>query len=220
MQIASQNLSMLALAGSGAATVFLAGAAGRRVHWRTLLQDPTAIHRWAICAVSLMVLWSIRTEVPVAPGLHVLGVTTVTLVLGISPAALVTLLAQVVTSTLSGDLTGVPSNWIISAAIPIVCTEAWRRLVLKILPPDPFAFIFGTAFFGAAVAAMIACLVIMLLGPPAMFGQGAVPSLGAFLLLVGFPEAFINGAIVTLLVVYVPDQLAGYDSAYRTRRPL
>jgi uncharacterized membrane protein len=76
---------MLAVAGSGAATLLLAGAAGRRVRWRTLLQDPAAIHRWAICAVSLMVLWSIRTHVPVAPGRHSLGVTTVTLVLGVSP---------------------------------------------------------------------------------------------------------------------------------------
>lgn len=211
---------MLAVAGSGAAALLLAGAAGRRVRWRTLLQDPVAIHRWAICAVSLMVLWSIRTHVPVAPGLHILGVTSVTLVLGVSPAVLVTLLAQVVTGALSGDLAGIPWNWIASAAIPIVCTEAWRRLVLRILPPDPFAFIFGTAFFGAAVATMAGYLVLILLGPPAMFGQGAVPSWGAFLLLVGFPEAFINGAIVTLLVVYVPDQLAGYDPAYRTRRPL
>jgi len=220
MQIASANVSMLALAGSGAATLLLAGAAGRRVRWRTLRRDPTAIHRWAICAISLMVLWSIRSDVPVAPGLHILGVTTVTLVLGVPSAALVTLLAQAVTGALSGDLASVPCNWLASAAIPIACTEAWRRLVLRMLPPDPFAFIFGSAFFGAALAAAVAWLVIMLVGPPAMFGQGAVPSRGAFLLLVGFPEAFINGAIVTLLVVYVPDQLAGYDPAYRARRPL
>jgi uncharacterized membrane protein len=53
-----------------------------------------------------------------------------------------------------------------------------------------------------------------------MFADGAVHSWGALLLLVGFPEAFINGAIVTLLVVYVPDRLAGYDTAYRVRHRL
>jgi len=220
MQIDSDNLSLIALTGTGLATLSLAAMAARRVHWRTLAQDPVAFHRWAICAVSLMVMWSIRTHVPVAPGLHVLGVTTVTLVLGVCPAALVTLLAQVVIGVIGGDIAGIPSNWLASSAIPIACTEGWRRLVLRWLPPDPFAFIFGSAFFGAALAAATAYLVTMVLGPPAIFGDGAVTSRGAFLLLVGFPEAFINGAIVTLLVVYVPDQLAGYDPAYRARRPL
>ncbi len=220
MQIDSDNLSLFVVAGSGLGAIAVAAMAARRVSWRKLIQEPVAFHRWAICAVSLMVMWSIRTDVPVAPGLHVLGVTTVTLVLGVSPAALVTLLAQGVTSAMAGDVIGIPSSWLASSVVPIVCTEAWRRLMLRLLPPNPFAFIFGSAFFGAAIAAAAACLVTMLLGPPAMFGDAAVQSWGAFLLLLGFPEAFINGTIVTLLVVYVPDQLAGYDPVYRVRRPL
>jgi uncharacterized membrane protein len=220
MQIDSDNLSIATLAASGVATLGLAALAARRVRWRTLSQEPPAFHRSAICAVGLMVIWSIRTDVPVAPGLHVLGVTTVTLVLGVSPAALVTLLAQAVTGAIGGDLAGIPANWLASSAIPIALTELWRRLVLRLLPPDPFAFIFGSAFFGAAIAVAAAYLVALALGQSALFGAGAVPSWGAFLLLVGFPEAFINGTIITLLVVYVPDQLAGYDPVYQTRRPL
>lgn len=220
MQIASDNLPISVTAGTALAALTLATLAARRVSWRTLVQDPAVFHRWAICAVSLMVLWSIRTDVPVAPGLHVLGVTTVTLVLGVAPAALVTLLAQVVTSGTAGDLFAVPANWLASSVVPIACTEAWRRVVLRVLPADPFAFIFGSGFFGAALAAIVAYLATLSLGPSSMFGQDAVPSWSAFLLLVGFPEAFINGAIVTLLVVYIPDQMAGFHPAYRARRPL
>jgi len=211
---------MFVAAGTALAALTLAALAARRVPWRTLVQDTAASHRWAICAVSLMVLWSIRSDVPVAPGLHILGVTTVTLVLGVAPAALVTLLAQVVTSGIGGDLFAVPANWLASSVVPIACTEVWRRVVLRALPADPFAFIFGSGFFGAALAATVAYFATLTLGPPSMFGQDAVPSWGAFLLLVGFPEAFINGAIVTLLVVYIPDQMAGYHPAYRARRPL
>jgi len=41
-----------------------------------------------------------------------------------------------------------------------------------------------------------------------------------FVLLVAFPEAFINGCVVTLLVVYWPEHLRGYATGYETRRRL
>ncbi len=218
MQLDSDSLSLFATTGTCVAALAVAVAAARRVRWRTLASQQPEFHRWAVCAISLMVLWSIRTDVPGAPGLHILGVTAVTLVLGLWPAVMVTLLAQAVTGVLGGDIAGIPINWLASSVIPIVVTEAWRRLVLKLLPADPFAFIFGSAFFGSALAVSAASLATLLFGPPAAFGQGAVPSWGGFFLLVAFPEAFINGAIVTLLVVQHPDHLAGYDAAYRVRR--
>lgn len=105
--------------------------------------------------------------------------------------------------------------------VPITCTGIWRKVVLRWLPPDPFAFIFGAAFFGAALAVISTYLCgLALLGEPAMFRTGAVPSWGAFLLLVGFPEAFINGAVITMLVVFAPDRLAGYDRSYQRRHRL
>ena len=220
MQIDSAHAVPAVIWGSWLIALLLALACGRRVEWSRLAQGSN-FHLWSICAVSLMVLWSVRTGADAGPALHVLGVTTVTLVLGIPAAALATLLAQFVTSVISGDIAGTALNWLISSVVPAIVTESWRRLMLRWLPPDPFAFIFGTAFFGAALAVAAAYLAgLAFLGEPEMFRSGAVPSWGALLLLVGFPEAFINGAIVTLLVVYVPDRISGYDQAYRVRHRL
>ena len=84
-----------------------------------------------------------------------------------------------------------------------------------------FGVVTGCADPGAAEAPAAAYLAgLLFLGEAEMFADGAVPSWGALLLLVSFPEAFINGAIVTLLVVYVPERLAGYDAAYRVRHRL
>ena len=78
---------------------------------------------------------------------------------------------------LAGDPAGLAANWLLSSAVPIACTEVWRRAVLRWLPPDPFAFIFGAAFFGAAVAVVASWLVgLVLLGQPDVFRAGAVPS--------------------------------------------
>jgi len=220
MQIDSAHLAPAIIWASWVLAFLLALACGRRIEWSRLAQQPD-FHIWAICTVSLMVLWSVRTGGSAGPALHVLGVTTVTLVLGVPTAALATLLAQFVTGVVSGDIAGAALNWLVSSVVPALVTEYWRRLMLRWLPPDPFAFIFGTAFFGAALAVAAAYMAgLAFLGEPEMFRAGAVPSWGALLLLVGFPEAFINGAIVTLLVVYVPDRISGYDRAYRVRHRL
>jgi uncharacterized membrane protein len=220
MEIDSTGISRAILLSALVLTLLLTAGFARRIEWRRL-GAPAEFHLWAICAVSLMVLWSVRTGVAAGPALHVLGVTTVTLVLGVPAAAIVTLLSQCVTSFVAGDPAAIATNWLLSSLIPITVTELWRRVTLRWLPPDPFAFIFGTAFFGAALAVAAAYLAgLVFLGEAEMFADGAVHSWGALLLLVSFPEAFINGAIVTLLVVYVPDRLAGYDAAYRVRHRL
>ncbi|UCC15034.1 MAG: hypothetical protein JSW21_03530, partial [Gammaproteobacteria bacterium] len=152
------------------------------------------------------------------PGLHVLGVTTVTLLTGLTPAFLITLLAQTVTSLLVGDVSGIAPSWVVSSLVPVLVTECWRRLVLRCLPADPFVFIFGSAFFGAAIAAASAhLLAMMLLGSPTEIWPGAGPAWPGFILLIAFPEAFINGTLITLLIVYCPDAVRGYASAYESR---
>jgi len=49
--------------------------------------------------------------------------------------------------------------------------------------------------------------------------SGAVSSWLSFFLLIAFPEAFINGCVITMLAVYCPQRMVGYDSIYRHDRP-
>ena len=221
MQIDSSTLSPAALFMLSGAGVALAVAVIILFPWRGLIREPRRFHVLAICTVSLMLLWSIRADVGDGHGLHLLGVTTVTLLAGPVRTALVTLLAQGVTSLIIGDPGGFLCNWLLVSVVPIAMTEGWRRLVSRLLPRDPFAFIFGSAFFGAAaatVAVVLATTALVSVSSP--YGQAVESSPLSFMLLMAFPEAFINGAIVTMLVVFSPGWIAAYGPGYEPRRRL
>lgn len=193
-----------------------AGGLGR------LRGDRVGLHLFAGSAVLLTVLWSLRAQVGDGPGLHALGVTTVTLLLGPARAALVTLVAQIVTGFLAGEAGAIAPSWLVGAVVPILITEAIRRLVWRRFPRDPFVFLFGCAFFGSALALMASYLLAFALiggvGEPGGIWTGAIPSLPAFLLMLGFSEGFINGTIVTMVLVLRPAWLVGYSQDYERPR--
>jgi uncharacterized membrane protein len=180
--------------------------------------DRVGLHLFAGSAVLLTVLWSLRAQVGDGPGLHALGVTTVTLLLGPARAALAALAAQIITGCLAGEAGAIGPSWLVGAVVPIVITEAIRRLVWRRFPRDPFVFLFGCAFFGSALALMVSYAVAFALiggvGEPGGIWAGAIPSLPAFLLMLGFSEGFINGTIVTMVLVLRPAWLVGYSQDY------
>ncbi len=194
--------------------------AGRGMDWKGLLRDSSTLHRFAACTVALLVLWSIRATVAQGPGLHILGVTTVTLVLGPAAALISTLIAESVTGLGMKADSALAASWLAGSVLPIATTELVRRLVRRRLPPDPFSFIFGAGFFGAVAATATAHLgTFLMVGAPDAVWSGAVPSWLSFFLLIAFPEAFINGCVITMLVVCCPQRMVGYDAIYRHDRP-
>jgi uncharacterized membrane protein len=122
------------------------------------------------------------------------------------------------TALLAGDPGGIAVSWLVAGVVPILVTEAVRRLVWRRFPRDPFVFIFGCAFFGSALALMVSYgLAFTLLGgvgQPGGVWPGAIPSVSAFLLMVGFSEGFINGTVVTMILVLRPAWLVGYSRDY------
>ncbi|MGB5210153.1 MAG: energy-coupling factor ABC transporter permease [Gammaproteobacteria bacterium] len=221
MQIDADSLSLTWLWVCRLLTLVVAVWAAAGADWQALRRDPSALHRFAACIVALLVLWSIRATVAEGPGLHILGVTTVTLLLGPAMALMATLVAEIATSLGSSSDNAIAASWLAGAVLPVLATDVCRRLVLRCLPRDPFSFIFGCGFFGAALAAAAAYLgAFLMIGAPDQIWSGAVPSSAAFFLLVAFPEAFINGCLITLLVVYCPGRIAGYSAEYERRHRL
>ena len=84
-------------------------------------------------------------------------------------------------------------------------------------------FLFGCAFFGSALALMVSYLLAFVLlggvGEPGGIWTGAMPSLPAFLLMLGFSEGFINGTVVTMVLVMRPTWLVGYSRDYEKPGP-
>lgn len=219
MQIDADLITPAWLWATRLASLIVVVLAIRRLDWRVLVRHAPALHRFAACTVALLVLWSIRATVAQGPGLHVLGVTTVTLVLGPAAALIATLLAELVTGLAMDSQSALAASWLAGSVVPVAVTDGIRRLARRSLPRDPFSFIFGCGFFGAGAATAAAHLgAYLMVGAPDQIWPGAVPSPLGFMLLIAFPEAFINGCIITMLVVYCPQWLAGYDASYERGR--
>jgi uncharacterized membrane protein len=178
------------------------------------------VHLLLGAGAALAVLWSVNARVDPGVALHVLGMSTVTLVLGWRLAVLAAALASV--AQLALGTTAFPAasaGWLVSAVLPALVTLGvawWARFKL---PRNPFVFIFVCAFFGSALAVLSTWLagagLLAASGQPLPSGPGS--SLLAFLPLVMFPEAFINGALVSMLIVYRPEWVRLYDEAFYGR---
>lgn len=178
------------------------------------------LHLLAGSAVALAVLWSVHARIDPGVAVHVLGTPAVVLVLGWRLGMFAAALASTALLFLGRvDPALVPAGWLLSAALPgaVVGAVAWAARFR--LPRNPFIFIFVCAFFGAALAVLATWLggaaLLAASGQPSP--SGGEGSLVAFLPLVLFPEAFINGAIVSMLIVYRPDWVRLYDERFYTR---
>ncbi len=187
---------------------------------RALRGHPERLHLLLGSAVALAVLWSIHARVDPGVALHVLGTPAAVLLLGWRLGMLAAALASLgLLATGASDPGGAPAGWLLSAALPgaVIVTIAW--LARFYLPRNPFIFIFVCAFFGSGVAVVATWLggaaLLAASGQPSPSGPGS--SLLAFLPLVLFPEAFINGAVTSMLIVYRPGWVRLYDEGFYDR---
>lgn len=182
---------------------------------------PERVHLLLGAGVALAVLWSISARVDPGVAVHVLGTLLAVLLLGWRLALLATALAEAAL-VLSGNVapSAAPLNWLLSGVLPASAgwLVAWAARFR--LPRNPFIFIFVCGFFGAGVALLVTWLaasgLLLAVGQPLPSGSGA--SLWGFLPLVVFPEAFINGALVSMLIVYRPDWVRLYDEMFYARQ--
>jgi uncharacterized membrane protein len=178
------------------------------------------LHLLGGAAVSLALLWSIHARVDPGVAIHLLGITCVTLLLGWRLAVLAGALAMLPLALLGVvGWSMMPAGWLLSAALPAAASLAVAWLARFHLPRNPFVFIFACSFFGAGLALATtwlgAAALLAASGQPLPSGPGS--SLLAFLPLVVFPEAFINGAVVSMLIVYRPGWVRLYDERFYDR---
>ena len=106
--------------------------------------------------------------------------------------------------------------WIVLILIPVLVTEICARWVERLQPRNLFVYIFCSGFFPAALVAVLVLLVG--LGVLLIDGIYQMPpwldDFAGYLWLIMFPEAFINGMVITALVVFYPDWLETFN---RTR---
>ncbi|WP_409449958.1 energy-coupling factor ABC transporter permease [Aromatoleum sp.] len=185
----------------------------REVPW-TRLAVSTQLHLLLGFVVCLTLLWSLKAGVKPGLNLHFLGAMAATLMFG--PAlATVALGLALVGITVNGalDWQAWPLDFLLMAVVPVQIARLWLSGIERHLPAHFFIFIFVIAFVGSAVTVMLQGLV----AAAALAAMGAYPAAFLvsdylpYLLLLGFSEAWLSGAAITLMVVYRPDWVSAFD---------
>lgn len=191
--------------------------AALRAPWIELCSDSRRQHLLFGTVFALFMLWLVRRDFDTGVSYHFIGMTAVTLLLDWPLAIVGGLIAQLGLVLLGRqDLAAMGVNGALLIGLPVLVTECCAILVERAQPRNPFVYIFCSGFFAAALSALL-CL---------LFGLGllwfderfALPEwledFIGYLWLIVFPEAFINGVIITALVVFCPQWLETFN---RTR---
>lgn len=188
-----------------------------RAPWLELVSDFRRQHLVFGTMLGLFLLWLVRRDFASGVSFHFIGMTAVTLLLDWPLAIIVGLVAQLGLCAIGRqDWAAIGVNGILLVLIPVVITELAAIFVERRQPQNLFVYIFCSGFFPAALAAV--CSLLLGLGLLWMDGLFPMPpwieDFIGYLWLIMFPEAFINGTIVTGLVVFYPDWLETFN---RTR---
>ena len=188
-----------------------------RAPWLEVLSDSRRQHLLFGTVLGVFLLWLVRRDFDSGVSFHFIGMTVVTLLLDWPLALLGGLLAQIGLIAIGRqDLLALGVNGVLLVLLPVLITEGCALLVERAQPRNLFVYIFCCGFFPAALAAL--CCLLAGLGLLALDGRFAMPpwldDFIGYVWLVTFPEAFINGTLVTALVVFCPDWLETFN---RTR---
>ena len=199
--------------------------AARRARWGASLADHV---RWSLATAFVLLGHRMTVQLESGLVLHYLGSAFLALLLGYPRALLSMALVLAVDSAWPRagvlDPAGL-ANWglrvMLSAVLPIwtmwLVVTACRRW----LPRNPFVFLLGCGllglFFSYALQLLGTALVFTLLVPvvPRGFAEDFVP----YALLLATGESWLEGMLVTLLVVYVPGAVRLFDEGFYLARP-
>lgn len=175
---------------------------------------PESIHIFMGSCVALLVLWHITTTT--FPGLnyHYLGATLLVLMFGWQLAFVAfSLVFLGMTFGGNSDWQSLPLNILLGGGVPIMISQVIFRLVDRYLPNHFMIYVFLNAFFGAAIALLCMILtasLILVLGDVYTY-EYLQKEYFPFIPLMLFPEAFITGMLVSIIVAMTPGWMCTFD---------
>jgi uncharacterized membrane protein len=215
MIIAPDLLSPAAVWWLGLLQLAIVAVSVWRAPWREVLSVPRRQHLLFGALIVLTLLWQVSGRIAPQVHLHLLGITSVTLMLGVPLTILVGTAACLVDALIvHRDWMLIGANALFNATVPALVSAAVLHAILRYGPRNLFAYMLGAGFGGGALS-MLAVMLVMLVifaltGQTRAFADWASP----LLLLAMFPEGFVNGAVVSSLAVYKPHWLRSYDDHY------
>ena len=184
----------------------------RMASWRRLT-DSEQLNVFLGACVVVMVLWSLRTEVLSGVFYHLLGVTSLTLMFGWSLGIIASTLALLGVTLAHGGSWAAFSLNALLVAVPITLTQTLLILVRAWLPRHFFIYVFINAFLAAGLSSLSIALVVLAL--VAALGEHNMERVWReyvpLLPLMFFPEAVLNGMLMSILVAMRPQWVSSFD---------
>ncbi len=173
--------------------------------WHKVMEDREAQGVFIATALAVFALWSVKAGIGPGLSFHFIGATFVTLMFGWQFASLLfalVMLAMASLGQLGFDALGM--NWVVVAAVPIAVTWIALRLSYRFLPRHFFVYTFLNAFLVGAIAMIVSVLalsVVLVWGDVISWDRLSYQFL-VMLPMMAAPEAFINGFVMTILILY------------------
>ena len=145
-------------------------------------------------------------------GFQLLGMTTVTLVFGWQLAIVTGSIAGLVLLVVgTWRALALPVNLALVVLVPVVVTTAVLAAVNLLRRTNLFVYMWGVGFFGSMLAILASLWLGTLLRGPDLDH--------ALVLLLTFPEGFVNGVMITALTVFHPNIVRTYDDVRDLGKP-
>lgn len=185
--------------------------------WRERSCDVKQI--WPILSAALLLLWQLNAPLSVGISIHLLGATLMTVLFGWQ-LAIVGLTSVLLGTTLINTTFSNESSWlaiglngVTQVLVPTVCSYHIVKQVFLRLPHNFFIYIYLVGFANAMLSiAMVGLSSTLVLALASEIPLNILTShyLSAYLLII-FPEAFITGALLTIVVVYRSQWALSFD---------
>ncbi len=185
----------------------------RWANWRRLA-DQEQLNVFLGTIVCLLLLWSMRTEVQPGFTWHLSAMVTVTLMFGWSLAIVGGSLALIGTTLVGlNDWPGFLPSALVFIVLPATLAMVILGLVRAYLPKHYFVYVFINAFFaGGAIAILVAFVATGLLLLAGAFSLNKLSdSYLLFLPLMFFPEAVLNGWLMSIMVGFKPHWVGSFS---------
>ncbi|MCB5194812.1 energy-coupling factor ABC transporter permease [Deefgea salmonis] len=221
--LASEFIPPSLLISSNLVALWLLQRAARQVAWSAL--TPVEIRSWLAYTIAVLIAWQLQVSVNPGIEFHLSGATLLTLIAGPWRALLGMAALLIMTAAFSPQtqdaFSGLGLNLLLNAALPIACTQGLLRLAQSRLPHNYFIFIFINSFAAAGLSMLIlgisqcVLLVTLTIYSSDFVLNAALP----FYFLMAWPEAFITGLTISLLVVWAPGTVSSFNDRQYLRKP-
>jgi uncharacterized membrane protein len=202
------RLVTFALAGT---TIALAAVSAP---WRIWLDDRERQWVWLVSLGVLVGVWSMNAGITPGLSLRFLLVTALTLMHGWQLAVIGGAMALAVLNVVGvAAWSSFGADLLCVVIVPAVVTAQLHQLVHARLPHNYFIYFFVTVFVGSALAYNLAGLtrVALLASSGSLDAAHVGPEYFAVLPLMSFGEAFVNGMVMAMAVVYRPKWVMSFD---------